>query len=54
MMEKVLLPFFDVAVWIKEERAMQVKQEAYKMGRIPRANFICYQIQKGKDQCGCT
>ena len=22
MMEKVLLPFFDVAVWIKEERAM--------------------------------
>ena len=27
---------------------MQVKQEACKMGRIPRAIFICYQIQKGK------
>jgi len=35
------------------KKAMQVKQEAYKMGRLPRAISICYQIQKRKDQCGC-
>ena len=32
--------------------AKQVKQKACKMGRVPRAINICYQIQKQKNKCG--